>query len=170
MTNEARNKDGRESAVGGADFSRLVDASTRFMADQAVAMTVFSAYGMNLTAQMAGAFMGAFAHALEGQAPATVMAAEARKPEPKNESDHVAKVVPLRVVKKGRAPMADDLKRISGIGPRLEKVLNGMGVTTFADIAKWDDAEMRRMDEKLGLENRIVRDNWASQAKALLEG
>ena len=70
----------------------------------------------------------------------------------------------------GVAAKADDLKRISGIGPKLEKVLNGMGVTTFADIAKWTDKDMLKIDATLGLDNRIVRDEWVRQAKALLEG
>ena len=119
--------------------------------------------------------MGAMATALERDAaqksapaeaqvvPQAPVVAEPRKTRP-------AKVVPLRVVKKEHAPVADDLKRISGIGPRLEKVLNGMGIRTWADIARWTEADMREIDDKLGLDNRVLRDNWATQAKALLEG
>lgn len=165
MTNGAQGKDMVETVNQTADLARLADASAKFMADQATAMTMLTAYGMSLTVQMAGAFMGAFANALEDKPAVGSSAAE-----PKTERAGTATVVPLRVVKKDRAPKADDLKKISGIGPRLEKVLNGMGVTTFAQIAKWDEAKMLRMDEKLGLENRIIRDNWASLAKALLEG
>lgn len=64
---------------------------------------------------------------------------------------------------------ADDLKRISGIGPKLEVVLKGMGVTSVAQIAAWTDADIARFDKELGFEGRIRRDDWVSQAKALLK-
>lgn len=63
---------------------------------------------------------------------------------------------------------ADDLKRISGIGPKLEQVLNGRGVKRFADIAAWSDADIERIDAELGFDGRIRRDDWVGQAKALL--
>jgi NADH-quinone oxidoreductase subunit E len=167
LTNEAKSQDRRETVEQSAAPS-LADASARFFADQTAAMTMMTALGMNLTAQMAGAFMGAFANALDqGEA---VKAAPVATPETTKARTGTAKVVPLRVVKKDRVPVVDDLKKISGVGPKLEKVLNGMGIRTLAEIAKWTEAEMREIDDKLGLENRIIRDNWASQAKALLEG
>ena len=170
MKQEADSKDRQEAAVHSAASQSLADASSKFFAGQAAAMTMMTAFGMNLTAQMAGAFMGAFANALD-QGEAIKPAPEAAvTPETNKERAGTAKVVPLRVVKKDRAPVADDLKKISGIGPRLEKVLNGMGIKSFAEIAKWTEAEMLEIDDKLGLENRIIRDDWASQAKALLEG
>jgi NADH-quinone oxidoreductase subunit E len=63
--------------------------------------------------------------------------------------------------------VADDLKRISGIGPKLEQVLNGRGVRRFADIVAWTPAEIARLDADLGFEGRIDRDDWVGQAKAL---
>lgn len=66
------------------------------------------------------------------------------------------------------AAKADDLKRISGIGPKLEQVLNGRGVKRFADIAAWSDADIERIDAELGFDGRIRRDDWVGQAKALL--
>jgi NADH-quinone oxidoreductase subunit E len=172
LTNEAKSQDRHETVDQSAAASNLADASAKFFADQTAAMTMMTAFGMNLTAQMAGAFMGAFANALDrGEATKPDPAAAAVvTPEKKKERAGTAKIVPLRVVKKDRAPVADDLKKISGVGPRLEKVLNGMGIRTLAEIAKWTEAEMREIDDKLGLENRIIRDDWASQAKALLEG
>ncbi|MBL0372831.1 hypothetical protein JJB09_12405 [Rhizobium sp. KVB221] len=125
-------------------------------------MTMMTAMGLNFTAQMAGALMGVTANSLDASADKSAAAKE-------NDAT-AATVVPLRVVKKGRAVQADDLKRISGVGPKLEKMLKSMGVNSFAAIANWDDAEMRRIDEMLGLDNRVIRDNWAGQAKALLEG
>lgn len=64
---------------------------------------------------------------------------------------------------------ADDLKRISGIGPKLEAVLKGLGVTSVSQIAAWKDADITRFDKELGFEGRIKRDDWVGQAKALLK-
>lgn len=67
-------------------------------------------------------------------------------------------------------PAADDLKRISGIGPRLEKVLNGRGISTYAGIASLSKAALKKIDDELGLEGRVIRDDWVGQAKALTAG
>ncbi len=76
---------------------------------------------------------------------------------------------PANAVSKGRGK-ADDLKKISGVGPKLEQVLNGIGVTRFADIAGWSDEDVARIDAEIGLGGRIARDGWVAQAKALKEG
>jgi NADH-quinone oxidoreductase subunit E len=164
MGETRKDKDEADARETAAEPS-LANASAKFIADQAAVMTMMTAVGVNLATQMAGIFMGAMANALEKKsddpAPET-------RPEVGNVNE--PKVVPLRVVKKTEPSKADDLKKISGIGPRLEKVLHSMGIKTFADIAKWDDAEAVRIDEKLGLDHRIIRDGWVKQAKALLEG
>ncbi|AYG68131.1 MULTISPECIES: 5' DNA nuclease [unclassified Rhizobium] len=77
-----------------------------------------------------------------------------------------AKPAPVRSRK--AAVKVDDLKRISGVGPKLEQVLNGRGIKHFADIAGWSDAEIERIDVDLGFDGRIRRDDWVGQAKALL--
>jgi NADH-quinone oxidoreductase subunit E len=170
---ETRKGDERQEARSPAAEPSFADASARFIADQTAVMTMMTAMGVNIATQMAGAFMGAMADALEkrsaGASEQVAQQARAEVP-PQARTEEAPKVVPLRVVKKTAPPKTDDLKRISGIGPRLEKVLHGMGVKTFADIAKWDDAEAVRIDVELGLDNRIIRDNWVKQAKALLEG
>lgn len=61
----------------------------------------------------------------------------------------------------------DDLKVISGVGPKLEQVLNGLGVWTYAQIADWSAAEVAWVDETLGFKGRIDRDGWIGQAAAL---
>ncbi|MGH1357067.1 MAG: 50S ribosomal protein L21, partial [Thalassovita sp.] len=43
----------------------------------------------------------------------------------------------------------DDLKTLSGVGPALEKKLNAAGVTSFAQIAAWTEADIAEFDEKL---------------------
>jgi predicted flap endonuclease-1-like 5' DNA nuclease len=66
---------------------------------------------------------------------------------------------------------ADDLGRIKGIGPKLVVLLGELGVTTYAQIAGWDDAEIARIDAHLGrFKGRITRDQWVEQAKLLSTG
>ena len=65
---------------------------------------------------------------------------------------------------------ADDLKKLSGVGPALEKKLHEAGVTTFAQIAAWTEADVAAMDEKLSFKGRIEREGWIDQAKELAKG
>ncbi|MER8696854.1 NADH-ubiquinone dehydrogenase [Mesorhizobium opportunistum] len=60
-----------------------------------------------------------------------------------------------------------DLKAISGIGPKLEKVLNGLGIWTYAQIAAWSPQEIAWVDDYLSFNGRIGRDDWTAQATAL---
>jgi NADH-quinone oxidoreductase subunit E len=207
-------RDQETSEVRQAAQPSFANASAKFMADQAAVMTMMTAVGVNLAAQMTGIFMGAFAQSLQKPAAGRVEpgAEEAKvvplrvvpKAEPEEKIEPEVKVEPVKAKVKPEPPKAkaapvktkaapkkkeapkvvavkekieapevlktDDLKRISGVGPRLEKVLHGMGIKSLADIAKWNDAELRKMDEKLGLDNRAIRDDWVKQAKALLEG
>ena len=64
----------------------------------------------------------------------------------------------------------DDLKLISGVGPKLEKLLHDLGVYTFAQIASWGPGEIRWVDDHLKFKGRIVRDKWVEQAAALAAG
>jgi large subunit ribosomal protein L21 len=69
---------------------------------------------------------------------------------------------------KAEAPAgADDLKKLSGVGPALEKKLLEAGVTSFAQIAAWTDADIAEFDEKLSFKGRIEREGWVEQAKEL---
>lgn len=61
----------------------------------------------------------------------------------------------------------DDLKAITGVGPKLEKVLNDLGVWTYAQVAAWTPAEIAWMDDYLGFKGRVERDGWLEQAAAL---
>ena len=71
-------------------------------------------------------------------------------------------------VKKPAKP--DDLKLIAGVGPKLEGVLNGLGIYTFAQVASWKKAEREWVDNYLKFKGRIERDDWVKQAKALAKG
>jgi large subunit ribosomal protein L21 len=84
------------------------------------------------------------------------------KPAPKTASKPAKKVA---------APDgSDDLKKLSGVGPALEKKLHAAGVTSFAQIAAWTDADVAEMDEKLSFKGRIEREGWIDQAKELTKG
>jgi NADH-quinone oxidoreductase subunit E len=62
---------------------------------------------------------------------------------------------------------SDDLKRISGVGPKLVQVLNSMGIHSFAQIAAWTAEDIARVDDQLKFGGRILRDDWVGQASAL---
>lgn len=69
------------------------------------------------------------------------------------------------------ATQAQDLTKIKGLGPKLKAQLAEMGITTFAQIAAWDDAEIDRVDAQMGrFQGRIRRDDWVAQAKLLQTG
>ncbi len=65
---------------------------------------------------------------------------------------------------------ADDLKRIKGIGPKIEKTLHGLGVFHFHQIAAWTDANKAWVDNSLNFRGRIDRESWIEQAKILAAG
>ena len=62
---------------------------------------------------------------------------------------------------------ADDLKLISGVGPKLEQTLNRLGFWHFDQIAQWKKADVAIVDDQLSFKGRIDRDEWIKQAKAL---
>lgn len=66
---------------------------------------------------------------------------------------------------------ADDLKRIKGIGPKLEKLCNELGFYHFDQIAGWSADEVAWVNANLaGFKGRVSRDNWVEQAKLLASG
>jgi large subunit ribosomal protein L21 len=65
---------------------------------------------------------------------------------------------------------ADDLTRISGVGPVMVKKLHANGVTTFAQIAAWTPEEVASMDDVLNFKGRIDRDEWLKQAAEFAKG
>ncbi|MGL4320700.1 MAG: hypothetical protein ACRCS3_07535, partial [Paracoccaceae bacterium] len=68
-----------------------------------------------------------------------------------------------------RKGVADDLKEIEGIGPAMEKLVNGMGFYHFDQIAGWSDADVALVDSEMKtFKGRIVRDKWVAQAKIIV--
>jgi predicted flap endonuclease-1-like 5' DNA nuclease len=70
-----------------------------------------------------------------------------------------------------RGGQPDDLRQLSGVGPKLEQTLHGMGIFHFDQIASWGPQELAWMDANLqGFKGRASRDGWVAQAKALAAG
>ncbi|MEP3226709.1 MAG: hypothetical protein ABJO01_12090 [Parasphingorhabdus sp.] len=62
----------------------------------------------------------------------------------------------------------DNLRLIKGVGPKLNSLLNNLGVTRFDQIAEWKEAEIEEVDQYLeSFSGRITRDSWIDQAKYL---
>ncbi|HKL70811.1 50S ribosomal protein L21 [Salibaculum sp.] len=100
--------------------------------------------------------------ALGGAGVAATAAPKAAKPAKKAAPKKSAEKAPETAAAGG-----DDLKQLSGVGPALEKKLHAAGVTTFAQIAAWTEADIADMDEKLSFKGRIEREGWVDQAKDL---
>ncbi|MBJ7253290.1 MAG: hypothetical protein JHD25_00770 [Sphingomonadaceae bacterium] len=65
----------------------------------------------------------------------------------------------------------DNLELIKGLGPKVNNLLKGLGVTSFAQVANWTDADVADIDAQLGaFAGRITRDNWIDQAQLLAAG
>lgn len=68
--------------------------------------------------------------------------------------------------KAAAATRKDDLKKIQGISPAIERALNKMGTFTYVQIARWKPSDIARVAKKLDtLPGRIKPDNWIAGAK-----
>ncbi len=64
----------------------------------------------------------------------------------------------------------DNLKRIRGIGPVLERMLNRLGIYQYQQIAGWTEEDVAFFDAKLhDFRGRIERDNWIDGARRQVE-
>ncbi len=63
----------------------------------------------------------------------------------------------------------DDLKRISGVGPFIEKKLNALDIYTFKQVSKFTPDDIDNVTEAIEFfPGRITRDDWVSQAKKMM--
>ncbi|PSM19998.1 MULTISPECIES: NADH-quinone oxidoreductase subunit E [Nitratireductor] len=69
-----------------------------------------------------------------------------------------------------RPAAPDDLRLISGVGPKIEKTLHELGIFTYGQVARWTKAERAWVDGFLKFHGRIEREEWIKQAKALAKG
>ena len=118
--------------------------------------------------------------------PAALMAVPAGKSTPKVKVEAKSTAAKAAPAKAGKAPVeqqpellkkpragskADDLELIWGVGPKLAKMLNDMGIWHFDQVASWGKAELAWVDDRLtGFKGRASRDEWVKQAKKLAKG
>ena len=108
----------------------------------------------------------------------SAMPAVAPEPDPEPESavdvvaveptkeEGLAKISEIAARTAGGAPVADDdLKMVRGIGPKLEKTLKGLGLTSFRLIANFETEDIVFVTAALdAFKGRIERDDWMSSA------
>ncbi len=66
-----------------------------------------------------------------------------------------------------RGGTKDNLRKIKGVGPKIETKLNELGIYHVDQIAGWDRKNIEWVDEQLAFHGRINREEWVSQAKDL---
>ncbi len=103
--------------------------------------------------------------AMQGVLPGTL--SEIEQPaaaEPAPPASLVSDIVP-------QADERDNLAMMKGVGPKIVSLLNAQGITHFAQIAAWTDADVDAIDAQMGsFRGRIRRDNWVDQARFLAVG
>ena len=84
-------------------------------------------------------------------------------------SESATKSTLLATIGEATVEDKEDLKRIKGVGPKLESVLNSIGIFTFAQVSKMTEKEYQLVDNLLTtFKGRGKRDDWAKQAKSFL--
>jgi len=85
-----------------------------------------------------------------------------------------AAIAPPPVLAEAAAEVSDegdDLTRIKGLGPKIAAALRALGVTRYAEIAAWTEADVANFDAQLGaFAGRATRDTWIEQSRLLAGG
>lgn len=68
------------------------------------------------------------------------------------------------------APVADNLKRIEGIGPKISSLLQEAGIATFAQLAATDVSRIQEILAAADLRGLADPTTWPGQAKLASEG
>ena len=104
---------------------------------------------------------------------AELAALKASTPPQAAAKDVVAKAAAVnRVAVKGATPKPvrpDDLKRVEGIGPKMEQALRAVGIETFAQLASTPPSELQSAIDAAKLRSPSVG-TWAKQAQFLADG
>lgn len=85
----------------------------------------------------------------------------------KAEAEQVEPVKPMPI-DKPFGGVADDLTQIGGIGPKIQDVLNSLGIFHYDQIAEWTPENVAWVDQYLNFEGRISREGWVEQAAVLV--
>ncbi len=105
----------------------------------------------------------------DGKAPAKKAAAK-KAADPKADTAPVASAPAAKpeVDARGRITAfdgkPDNLKKISGVGPVLEKKLNEAGIYFFWQVAALTPAQIEELENDMSFPGRITRDEWVNQA------
>jgi small subunit ribosomal protein S1 len=96
--------------------------------------------------------------------------AKVKKEEPKKEEAPKEEAPKVEEKKEGVVSEggADDLKKISKIGPASEKKLNGLGINSYKDLADLTDEKIQELEEKDGVASLEQWHKWIEEAKALM--
>lgn len=62
----------------------------------------------------------------------------------------------------------DDLTRITGLDTDIQARLKKLGVIQYHQIAAFSDDDLAKVDDALGLDGQIERDDWVEQARTLM--
>ncbi len=155
-----------------------------FVAHPAAMMTAATVVGLGVSSQMAGMWLGFmkgvseasdaargeheqdFAEAVttEGQS------SPAEKAEPPKSSARVRVVVDNDTDQVVSPAQPDDLKLLPGVGPKLASVLASKGFASFKSIASMSATDEAKLDGELGLDGRILADDWRGAAARLMAG
>jgi small subunit ribosomal protein S2 len=99
-----------------------------------------------------------------GEAGVDLGEAEEPLPEVLPEEPQAASGIELLTAPRG---LPDDLTKITGISPQIEKRLNDLGVYHYWQLADLTEADIERIEDGLEVKGRIARENWPSQAREL---
>ncbi len=90
-----------------------------------------------------------------------------KKPETSQKADE-KKV--SKAAEEGKAKEADDLKKLTGVGPKLAEIFNNAGIATFADLAGSSVEKLKEILAEAG--SRYASKDpvpWMEQAKELIK-
>lgn len=144
-----------------------------------VASPLWGLFGAAATTGMAYWWMTAWTRAVNVEALAGLVPAPPKlaiaappveiiaEPAPEPAAEAVAEPEPAVEAEPSPARAADDLTRLTGVGPKLSVALAERGVTRFAQIAAWTEKDLAEVDQALSLKGRAVREAWVAQAKRL---
>jgi len=90
---------------------------------------------------------------------------------PATETAPVAAYEPAEQFERLAAPRGapDDLTKLTGVGPQLEKKLNDAGIYHYWQVAAMQPADVTALDGELKLNGRVDRDGWIGQARTMIE-
>ena len=157
---------GRAAASDMDEHSPLAESGAKFEKGAAESPTAGEASAAVNAAQQSAA--GAAGSTPDSESAEAAAEAAADDPEAKARADAAGSQPPAH--DPVDATEQDDLKRISGVGPKIEGILHRLGIYTFAQIAAWTPENVAWVDNYLSFKGRIGREDWIAQAKDLSAG